>query len=287
MAKTIVITGTTGFIGSYLVDYFSGQGWHVRALARKPLAMKNKNVTFFSYALGQPIPDKAFAGADYVIHAAYSPQTRGQTDALALNIKGAEQLLAASRKHAVKKNIFISSMSARSDAQAVYGKQKYAIEQLFATKRDANARLGLVIGNGGLVERMITFMKTTHLVPLIGGGEQPLQIIAIADLAKALQAIITKDIDGVVTIANPKSYSYKAVYKAFARSAGIRVRFLPVPYSLLGAGISTSQFLRLPLGFTKDNLLGLKQASAVNNVKDITKLGLKPLSLDEALQARK
>jgi len=61
-------------------------------------------------------------------------------------------------------------MSAHDGAESVYGRQKLAIEQLFNTKKDISLRGGLIIGNGGIVKEMVMFMRSKHLVPLIGGA---------------------------------------------------------------------------------------------------------------------
>jgi nucleoside-diphosphate-sugar epimerase len=129
--KTVIITGASGFLGSALVEYFKQQGWQVIALVRNAGGYSAPGVTYVEYDLSKPFDDSVFAGADYLVHAAYVKYDSKNPDALKINLDGAKRLLKASRQHKLKKNVFISSMSAHSGAESVYGKQKLAVEKLF------------------------------------------------------------------------------------------------------------------------------------------------------------
>jgi nucleoside-diphosphate-sugar epimerase len=290
MAKqpTIAITGAGGFLGSTLTDYFANKGWQVIGLVRNPQKQSTKqNVTYVAYDIAQPVDASMLKGVDYLVHTAYIKYSRQQPDALAINLTGAKNLLQASRHQKVKKNVFISSMSAHDDAESIYGKQKLAIEKLFDTPQDISLRCGLIIGNGGIVKEMVDFMRSKHLVPLIGGGTQPLQSVAVGDLCKAIEASLQKPVHGVLTIANPDVFSYRTFYETIAEVFGIKVAFLPVPFWALMAAAQTIETLRLPLGFGKDNVLGLKQLKSSDNAADLKALGIQLMPLRQALTQAK
>ena len=40
MAKTLALTGGTGFVGRHLIRHFLARGWTVRALARRPRGLE-------------------------------------------------------------------------------------------------------------------------------------------------------------------------------------------------------------------------------------------------------
>lgn len=287
MAKqpTVAITGAGGFLGSTLTEYFADKGWQVVGLVRDPHSQKSiKNVRWQAYDITRPLANDALVGVDYVVHAAYVKYGRGQTDALDVNVTGAKNLLQASRQQNVKKNVFVSSMSAHDEAESVYGKQKLAIEALFDTNRDISLRCGLIVGDGGIVRQMVDFMRTKHLVPLIGGGKQPLQSVAVDDLCTVIERCFERPVQGVLTIANPTVFSYKTFYQTIADVFGIKVTFLPIPlWALMGAA-QAIETLRLPLGFGKDNVLGLKQLRSSDNAADLKKLDVTLVPLKEALQ---
>jgi nucleoside-diphosphate-sugar epimerase len=281
----IVITGASGFLGSHLVDYFAQKGWHVRALVRSPEKYTDtKQVAYLKYDIGSPFDTSLLKGADYLVHAAYVKYDRLHPDALELNREGARALIETSRKNRLAKNVFISSMSAHEQAESVYGLQKLGIEKLFSTKKDVVLRSGLIIGNGGIVKQTADFMKSKHAVPVVGGGKQPLQIIAVGDLVRAIETALTTPVNGTYTVATSQVYTYKELYEAIAAYLKVKVLFVPVPFSVLLLMLQTIAFLRLPLNVSKDNALGLKKLMAVDNKADLAALKLKPLALAAALE---
>jgi nucleoside-diphosphate-sugar epimerase len=285
MSKVVIITGANGFLGSHLVKRFADKGWQVRALVRTPNKhISTKLLSYHAYDLTKPLNQDIFKGADYLVHAAYIKHDRHHPNASELNVAAAKRLLAASHAYKLKKNVFISSMSAHEEAISMYGKHKFAIEKLFNKSNDISLRPGLIIGNGGIVRTMISFMKSKHVVPLIGGGKQPVQIIGIDDLVQAIDTSLTAKVSGVLTIAHPRALSYRQLYWTISRELDIKVIFVPVPYHAVLAGLTIASKLPLPLGIGPDNLRGLKKLRASDTSDDLKRLGLKPKSLEKNLQ---
>lgn len=246
-----------------------------------------KNITYKKYDLADQLDDSYFQGVDYLVHTAYVKQDRNHPDAMNINVTAAEQLVTAAKEFKLKKSLFMSSMSAHAGAESVYGKQKLAIEKLFTTKGDVVVRSGLIIGNGGIVDQMISFMKSKRLVPLVGGGKQPLQIIALADLVQTIDKLLTSTLNGTFTVATQQVYTYKEFYQAISKQLSIRVWYVPVPLPLLIGALKLVSLLHLPLAINQDNVLGLKHLRAVKNSADLEKIGIAPKSLEEALRVIK
>ncbi len=280
---TVVITGADGFLGTALVKHFIAKGWGVVGLVQQAQRHKNTHVRYVEYNLSKPFDETAFKNADYLVHTAFVKYDRQHPDAMDINIEGAKRLLAASQKYKLKKSLFMSSMSAHEEAVSVYGRQKLAIEQLFTANGGVAIRSGLIVGSGGIVQQMAKFMRRRRVVPLIGGGKQPLQVIGIYNLVTAIEKALTKDISGVLTIATPEVYDYKSFYQAIAKRLGIRVWFVPVPFALLLAALRVISFLHLPLSINEDNLWGLKKLRSAQTAADLQKLGLKLDSLGTVL----
>lgn len=286
MAKKpiVAITGASGFIGSQLVERFKNKGWQVVALVRNAAERHQEGVTFVEYDVSKPLKNDILKNVDYLIHAAYIKAVPGQADdAFSLNLRGAERILQVSRAAKVKRNVFISSLSAKSDATSSYGQQKYAIEQLFNTKQDSIVRPGLVIGNGGLAKDMIQFIRTKRIVPLIGGGKQAIQIVAVADLVTAIEQILDKNLAGTYTVAHNTPITYREFYESIGTYIKVKPLFIPISLPFLLFTIRAAHRLRLPLSVTEDNLLGLSKIESVATTKDLKKLGLTLRPLDTAL----
>jgi nucleoside-diphosphate-sugar epimerase len=284
---TIAITGANGFLGTILVTHFTQLGWNVIGLVRQPKDMPaRKHTTYRTYDIERGFNADVLEGANYLVHAAYIPyDPRKHPNALQQNITSAQQLLEASRVHRLKKNIFISTMSAHDQAESVYGKQKRAIEALFNTDRDINLSCGLIVGNGGIVGKMVAFMRSKHVVPLIGGGTQPLQSIAAADLARIIERVIAKDLSGTLTVAHPDVFTYKQFYQTIAAVFGIKVVFVPVPLWTLMVAVRIIGMLHIPVGFSEDNVLGLKMLRSVDNAADMQRIGIEANNLEQALKS--
>jgi NADH dehydrogenase len=281
----VIITGASGFLGSHLVHHFVAHGWKVVGLVRNPQKMpKQPNVTYRKYDVSKPFDDTLFVGVSYLVHAAkYDPML---PDAMEVNIEGAKRLIAASRKYKLKKNVFMSTMSAHEDAVSAYGKQKLAVEKLFNTRQDVILRSGLIVGNGGIVKQMATFMQHRRMVPLIGGGHQPLQIVAVQDLATIIERALTLPrISGTIVTATPKVYSYKSFYQAIAKELGIKVLYVPVPFSLLLAAFRLARLLHVPLSMNEDNLLGLKMLRSADSMPGLQRVGVSLQPLETALHS--
>src|SRR5581483_3404511 len=280
--KKIVITGASGFIGASLVDHFAGQDYIVAGLVRNPEAQpKKKHVTYYAYDITAEADEGPFKNADYLIHAAYVKDTGG-SDTYTQNVEGAHRLLELSRKHGLKKNIFLSSLSAKHDASSTYGKQKLAIEQLFKTERDAVLRLGVVVGNGGLIKQMTQQLRSMHMLPLIDGGRQPMQYVAVGDVAVAIQAVVERDLHGMYSVASQQSCTYKNFYANLAKAQRITVVPVRIPFWFLLLAIRFARLCRVPIGITEDNLRGLRKISYVDTAKNMKTLGVTPTPLDRA-----
>lgn len=285
--STVAITGASGFLGAALTSYFLNRNWQVVALVRNPPKSNDERLTYKKYDIYEDLSTEALEGVDYVVHAAYIKRDREHPDAFQANIEGAERLLRAARDAKTKKNIFISSMSAHDDAISLYGRQKLAIEELFNAKTDVNLRLGLIIGNGGIVGNMADFMRRMHVVPLIGNGQQPLQIINVNNVGVVIEHTITYDISGTLTVATPEVYSYKDFYKALARRLSIRVLFVPIPVFILLSMTKVAEVLHLPTAVNSDSVQGLQKLISVETKEDLKKLHVELDSLQLSLQQTK
>ena len=279
----VAITGATGFVGSALVEHFARKGWQVVALVRNRPKKSPQNITYVEYDLSRPLDAEKLADIDYLVHAAYIKQDRQHPQAFQTNIDAAKSIIDAARRQGVKKCLFISSMSAHPAAISAYGRQKLAIEKIFTGKNCLSIRSGLIIGNGGLVKQMVNFMSSKHLVPLVDGGRQPLQIIAIDDLVTVVDKLLRSRLSGRYTVATPEVYSYKQLYQAISRQLNIKVLYVPVPFFVLINLVRLINLLPVPVAVNPDNALGLKALRSVNTKSDLKKIGVTLKPLQDAL----
>jgi NADH dehydrogenase len=269
--RVVVITGANGFIGARLVEYFSSDGWEVRALVYGEPAHQLPGVSYRQWTLGEPLGRDALEGADCVIHGAFVKYD--QTNASHLNIDGSERLLAECRATGVGRIVFLSSMSAKRDAISQYGRDKFRLQEALDGPRELVVRPGLVLGDGGLFHSLQRFVLGRGVVPLVG-GRQLIQTVYIDDLASAIQAGVRQGMAGIVTVAEREPVSFRELLAETARLLGRRVMFVPVPYRAVDLGMRVAGLLRVRLPVSLDNLAGLRGLEAQDVGPDLQRLGI-------------
>jgi UDP-glucose 4-epimerase len=131
MAKTCVITGGAGFIGSHIAERLLKDGQQVRILdnfitgKRANIAHLNGAVQVIEGSITERATlDKALDGADYVFHQAALPSVpRSVDDPLTtheFNITGTLHLLMAARDAGVKRVVYAASSSAYGDMEGEF-----------------------------------------------------------------------------------------------------------------------------------------------------------------------
>lgn len=276
----IGITGASGFVGNELAMYLAAQNHEVILLQRSEPAVLHSHMQYRHFDLtATTLPN--LADIDVLIHAAYIPENNNHSSAL--NKNGTFRLWEYCQQHNIY-FIFLSSMSATPQALSEYGKHKFEIEQQLKDTQALILKLGLVLGRQGLFGRIKKTVERSLLIPLIGGGNQPVQTVYVGDVAKCIEAFIKTKPAGVVLLATTQVYTLQQLFKAIAKAAGRSPVFVPVPYFLAYMGISLIQQLRIPLPVSKENLLGLKQMQAAAPTASSLLGNIHLLSLEESIE---
>lgn len=275
----IAVTGANGFIGNALCAYLLQQGHRVQRWVRQPVTGND-----YPYNLRSPESLPSLQGVDAVVHCAYVAYSPAQLDAAQVNLQAIQALAAACKAHHVQL-VFISSLSAHPESVSVYGKQKQTCEQALDTSQHLILRPGLVIGRGGLFQKIQDTLRSSCIIPLPDGGRQPVQIIAIEDLVKAIHNCLLQKRTGTYTLATPQVYTVRTLYEAIAGLSGVRPRLFNVPIGLLLPIVKIAEWLGVPLPITSENLNGLRKSIIHLTQKDLQTLGLQLQDLNQALQA--
>ena len=101
---TVVVTGAAGRIGMTLCDRLPSLGWTVRALDREPVPGGVRGDITCPDDL-----DRAFAGAEAVVHLAGVPTEAPWRHLLASNIDGLVQVFEAARRAGIRRVVYASS----------------------------------------------------------------------------------------------------------------------------------------------------------------------------------
>jgi nucleoside-diphosphate-sugar epimerase len=279
MSQQIVITGANGFIGHYLCHYLSEKNHTIIGLAHHLPTTHQHKIQYRAFDLANFASDVIPENTDIVIHTAYQFKNNLR-EGIDLNYKATKRLYDFSQQKKVKLFIYFSSFAATSESISAYGQSKYQTSNLFDLEKDLVIAPGLVIGNGGLFSRISAIIEQSKLIPLIGGGRQPLQYIDIQDLARIISNAIDHQIRGNYLLAHPSTIEMRDFYHEIAKSLHRKPVFIPINYFFSEMMFNLIQWLKLGLGFDKENFMGLKQMheQQISPAEAIFHVQLKPLS---------
>jgi nucleoside-diphosphate-sugar epimerase len=256
MNKTIAITGATGFIGKHLCAYLRTKNYTVIELVRHPA---NDAQRFFD--LAQPVDERVCDGVDVLVHCAFVK------DDLHFNYEGTKALLRVARQGGVQQCIFFSSVSAHENAVSLYGKSKLQIEALFTGNDDVVLKCGLVMGDGGLFGQLLNFALKKKMVPLVDGGRQPLQVIALEAVMESVLQAIEKKLHGSFVLVNEERLSYRQFFARIEKVFQTKFRYISIPVWMLKPAIGLASFFKIKLPVSKENLRGLQSMAFAEGKK--------------------
>ena len=189
--KSILVTGGTGSLGKKLVQVITKECNPKKLIIFSRDELKQfemsqkwstKKYSFIQYLLGD-VRDKdrlmrAFAGVDYVVHAAALKQVpaaeSNPAECIKTNIMGAINVIDAAIENNVKKVIALSTDKACNPAN-LYGATKLCSDKLFVAANVyggshdtcfAVARYGNVLGSRGSVVPFFKERKNTGVLPI-------------------------------------------------------------------------------------------------------------------------
>ncbi|MBN1479776.1 NAD(P)-dependent oxidoreductase [candidate division KSB1 bacterium] len=287
----VLVTGSNGFIGSFLVERLHSEGHQVRCLVRRTSNLqwiKHLDVEFVYGELCNPATlITALREIDLVYHVGGVTRGRTEADYMKGNYTATVNLLTACEKVGsdAQKFVFVSSQAAGGpsshgeplseiEAQhpiSIYGRSKHLAEQAvmeFAKNRPATiVRPPTVYG-----PRDTDFYKLFRnarygFMPVAGNGSQKISIIHVADLIEGFILAGLKDVaNGQLFFLNSDDQiNYNELARLIAQATGSKERIVHVPLGLVklvfwGAGF-TAAFSKKPSIINRDKFKEMKQVA--------------------------
>ena len=271
--KTLV-TGATGFIGTYLVDALTKTGREVTCCIRKtsdtsklePLGVK----LVYGDLLDKDSLKKNLKGMDCIFHLGGEVYCSNPDAYYDTNIKSTRNILDASLENKVGKIIFFSSIAAMGPKYnrnqrlkeednchpvSPYGISKYMCEQLLC-KFVQEFKLPVVIvrppvvygpgvnSSSRVLELIRNIKKGIVLIP--GDGNNRISLCYVENLIKGtLLAEKRADISAKKYIlTDSRSYTYNEIISAVTKELKIKVKKVFIPHAVLKAGINIAKYAR-------------------------------------------
>ncbi|MDD5138899.1 MAG: NAD-dependent epimerase/dehydratase family protein [Verrucomicrobiales bacterium] len=256
--KICAITGSNGYVGGCLKNYFAARGWEILELTRQP----KPGTQGVAFQLGADISPASLAGVDALVHCAYDFKPLRRDEIRAVNVDGARKIFQAARTAGVGKIIAISSISAYDGCRSLYGQAKLEIEKLALGSGALVIRPGLVYGSGpgGMFGKLTAQVRQSSVIPMIGDGSQIQFLVHSEDLSAFIERCAGGEVKitpRILTAANEQPWAFKQLLLEIARALGKKPKFIPLPGRLVWAGLKSAELCGLKLNFRSDSLVSL------------------------------
>jgi uncharacterized protein YbjT (DUF2867 family) len=268
----VFLTGSTGFVGSHMLERLLGAGHSVHALVRdsattKPLPQSPGCKYFTGDIVSGVGLQPAIHGCHAVIHMVGIIAEKGNNTFEAVHQVGTRNVIAAAQRSGISRFIHLSALGVRADGVAAYQTSKWKGEE--EVRRSGLEycilRPSLIFGPGdGFVTQMMEIMrKAPVLRPVPGNGLPRFRPIFIDDVTFCLERALTAESarNRTIELGGADELSLNEVLSEIARCGGSRKPPLHIPMPLMLAAAALAQtFLPHP-PITLDQLRMLGEGS--------------------------
>ncbi len=251
--KKCIITGSNGYLGSYLVSKFKNLGWDVIELS----STNNHNQIQFKLNEIDNIEKEIFKDCNLLIHTSYDFKIKEKKFDKNLNITGSLKLFEKAREMKVEKIVNISTISAFRNSKSIYGRTKFKIEEDSKKYNVINLRPGLFFGsNSKIIKKIEQICNIFPIIPMIGKGNFNLHLTNYDDLFDFILEIYRDDRIDYSKILYPctiEPITFKNLIKIISNNKNI----LPVPLFFIIPILKIFDLIKINLPLDLDNLHGL------------------------------
>lgn len=271
----VFITGLNGFIAKHLAARLAEQGHIVTGTSR----FGSERFRATTWRLGDPIESATLAGVDVVVHAAHD-FTPG---AMKTNIIGTLAMERTAAAANIRRQILVSSLSARPDAVSEYGRTKLAEEEHFSRNNHTIVRPGTVLGRGGIFGKLVGVLNRWPVLPLPDGGRARMTVIGVDDLCRAFETILQTHEVQQYNLYYEDMPTLDELLRQLASTLNRKVLFVPVPTALLLLPLSALRRIHIRTPIDLDNLQGYITNMAPYHSTNLTSVLGRPSTLEAAL----
>ena len=269
----IVVTGSTGFIGSHLIPALAGAGYDVAGIVEPGSAVGFEDFPSHTVDIcGGHGLAAAFIRADVVIHlAARSHVLRERSkDPLSeyrkVNVEGTRNVLRAASAVGAKVFFHISSVKAMGEGSekvldegddcrpsTPYGISKLESEEAVRAEAVGTEITVMILrlptvygpGNKGNLPRMIRWAENGYPFPIFH-PENLRSMIYVGNVVAGIMALLKASPPASTTyiLKDREDYSSTMVYSAICNALGKKARYLPLPSLAVRMGGSLSEDFR-------------------------------------------
>ena len=263
-----LVTGATGFAGSWLVKKLLARGYGVIALSRGKRALESCGNKGAGVYLGDLTNKESLSGLDgdfdYVFHLAAARDSAGHKECYRVNAQGTRNLLETlvEKKARLKKFIYVSSMGVsglgndsapKTEKDAPRPNSIYTQSKLMAEKEIMNrgadipyiiVRPSKIYGPGDR-RILLHFKLVKHgFTPMLGLKQRFLSLCHVEDLSDALLAAAQSPrVNEIYYFCDGQCYSWDEFYGSIARVLRKKTKTMFAPQFANSVMLSAARLL--------------------------------------------
>jgi nucleoside-diphosphate-sugar epimerase len=292
----ILITGASGFIGTYLVQELLQQNHTINTLSRKKNYSIPNTKTFTGDITNISTIKSAFHDIDVVIHnAAYANDWGNKESYYSINVKGTKNIVELCVKHNVKHLLYTSTAGiygfpnntipikeidgATKKPLNTYGLTKIESEKVLNEYSDLKTtiiRPPMVFGAGGKPTYLLLSRIQQGKMAYIGKGEKHISIAHPADVAQCFRLALEKGKEGAFNVVSFYS-TIQELVEAIAKGLDVASPTKHIPFYLAYlSGFFSELFAKDEPGLTRFRVIKLGTSRIIDSEKAKIELGFKP-----------
>lgn len=267
--RRVLVLGATGYIGGRLVPRLLQAGHQVRAAARSAQKMEHApwagevDIRRVDLDDGQGL-DEAMEGVDVVYHLVHSMGGGGNFEER--EAATAHRITETAARQGVERIIFLGGLHPEHTELSPHMRSRAAVARILL-EGDVDTvayQAGIIIGSGSASFEMIRHLALAlRIMPAPNWVKNRVEPIAIRDVLHYLLAAADSPhrIDQTLDLGSGEVMTYAEVMKEFARTAGLKPRWvlaLPLPAATL-SGIWVGLVTPLPMALTIPLVQSLQQ----------------------------
>lgn len=245
--NTILVTGSSGFLGSAIVSKALSEGYQVVGIDKKSPTLKQQgNFTFLEIDINK-LDFKLIPKLDFIIHTASSLPYGNSQEEFEQNNVSAAISIAQFAKDSQSFLVEIGSSSVYGKPMEVpvtrqtpiapldsYARSKIKAEteisRIVSSSQYAVIRPRTILGTGrsGIFDIFFGLVQKGYPLPLPNSGRQVIQFVHVQDLARLSLYLGKNKIKGIWPAASPDPKDIRSYLREVSREFGITIRYLPI-----------------------------------------------------------
>lgn len=252
----VLVTGATGYVGSYVLPELLQRGHTVRALTRgaaPELDAMDGVETTRGDVTDRASLGSAMEGVEAVVHLVGiidEHPSKGVTFER-IHVDGTRNVAEAAHEAGVARFVHMSANGARADGRSEYQTTKWRAEEIVRATGFEHLvvfRPSTLFGDPGpdnpeFAKRLWeTLVRPFPVLPVFGDGQYELQPIHVQACAAAMAEAVTRNASNGQSycVAGPETIPYREVLRRIARGGGIEPKpTAPVPIFAARLGVNT------------------------------------------------